>query len=64
LTYLLRLRNDLLVYTDQNTVNTARGATRSERTKYPFNTKIPDMKMRKITTPHMRRLKVMGQDCP
>ena len=52
------------MYTDQVTVNMTRGATRDESTKYPFKTKFPDMKMRKITTPHMRRVKVIGQACP
>jgi hypothetical protein len=52
------------MYIDQNTVKTRRGAMRDERTKDPFRTKFPDMKMRKMTTPHIRRANVIGQACP
>lgn len=64
LTYLLRPENDLLMYTDQVTVKTTRGATRNESTKDLFKTKFPDMKMRKMTTPHIKRVKVIDQACP
>jgi hypothetical protein len=52
------------MYIDQVTVKMTRGATRDESMKDPFKTKFPDMKMRKMTTPHMRRVKVIGQACP
>jgi hypothetical protein len=52
------------MYTDQATVNTIRGATRDESMKDLFKTKLPDMKTRKMTTPHMSRVKVIGQACP
>jgi hypothetical protein len=52
------------MYTDQVTVKITRGATRNESTKDLFKTKFPDMKIRKITTPHIRRVKVIGQACP
>lgn len=63
-TYLLSGRNALSSYQAHRRVAPSRGASSVERISDFRKMKIPVMKTRNISTPQMRRVKVIGQACP